>query len=276
MVPPSPTNVSPKRGTYIPSKPTDIRSPCPAVNALANHGYIARDGRNIRASELHAALGELGLGSFMSTVFTYPPFIELPTDPQPSPPSWWDMISSPFAHALGGFAMRRPGQTDADGVAVLDLDQLARPNVVEHDVSLSRRDFAQGDNIRRQPDLISNLLAASSNGEKITLIDFVKLRKDRLAEQRRVNPKLHFQAWQNQLACAEVALILKVLGDGSEVPVDYVKAFFQEERLPREEGWKKRVWWSLGLVELNVLASKVKGLVGDFGGKEGPVVAAVH
>jgi Peroxidase, family 2 len=25
---------------YIPSKATDSRSPCPAVNALANHGYL--------------------------------------------------------------------------------------------------------------------------------------------------------------------------------------------------------------------------------------------
>lgn len=80
---------------------------------------------------------------------------------------------------------------------------------------------------------------------------------------------------QNQTACTEVALILKVFGNGSEVPVSYMKALF-EERLPREEGWKKRVWWSLGLVELSMLVERLKGLVGDFGGKEVPVVAAIH
>ena len=58
--------------------------------------------------------------------------------------------------------------------------------------------------------------------------------------------------------------------------MSHVKALFEEERLPREEGWKKRVWWALGLVELNMLMSSIKGLFGDFGGKEVPVVVAVH
>jgi hypothetical protein len=26
--------------------PGDLRSPCPALNALANHGFLPRDGRN--------------------------------------------------------------------------------------------------------------------------------------------------------------------------------------------------------------------------------------
>ena len=63
---------------------------------------------------------------------------------------------------------------------------------------------------------------------------------------------------QNQIACTEVALILKVFWDGSEVPVSLMKALFEEERLPREEGWKKRVWRALGLVELNMLVGRLR------------------
>ena len=160
--------------------------------------------------------------------------------------------------------MRRPGQKDGDGVPVLDLDQLARPNVVEHDISLFRRDFAKGDNNNPQPDLIRDILAASSDGKTLTVADFVKLRKARLACQRRENPELHFEAMQNQFAYAEVALILEVFRNGKEVLLRFVKALFEEERLPREEGWKRRGWWSLRFVELNLLAMKVKGLVGGF------------
>ena len=172
--------------------------------------------------------------------------------------------------------MRNPGQTDAKGVACLNLDQLAKHNAVEHDISFSRFDYDQGDNHSPQPELIKGILAASSNGTTITMADFAKLRKERIETQRRDNPKVEYEAFQNQLACGEIALILKVFGNGSEVPVSYVKAFFEEERLPREEGWKKRAWWTVGLLELNSLVGKVKGLIGDFGGKKAPVVAAVH
>ena len=266
----SPTSTDPSfaKGTYLPRQPTDKRSPCPAVNALANHGYISRDGRNISRSELQAALGELGISSFLSTFFTYPCFIELPVDSSSPPPSWWTILSNPLAYSLSAFAMRRPNQQTAQGVAVLDLDQLAKHNAIEHDVSLTRRDFHQGgNNSDPQPDLIKDLLAASNNTTTITISDFVKLRKTRLACQKRENERLQFGAFQNQLACAEVALILTVLGDGREVPVSYVKSLFEEERLPRKEGWKKRSWWwSVGFVEMNLLAEKVKWLVGDIGG----------
>ena len=37
---------------YEPPRPTDSRSPCPALNVLANHGYLPRDGKNIPADVL--------------------------------------------------------------------------------------------------------------------------------------------------------------------------------------------------------------------------------
>ena len=164
-------NPAPKRGTYIPRRPTDIRSPCTAINALANHGYIARSGR---ASEIYAAMGELGVGSMLGTFFTYPPFIELYIGVQATPPSWWSIISNPFSYALSSFAMRSPGQKDADGVACLNLDHLAKYNVVEHDISISRSDYAQGNNINPRQDLIEDLLESSSNGSTLTVADLVK------------------------------------------------------------------------------------------------------
>lgn len=275
--PPSPTSPPLKRGTYHPHQPTDLRSPCPGINTLANHGYIARDGRSVRSSEIHAALGELGLGSFLATCFAWPPFLELHTGPSPpKKESWWSIIRSPFAYMLRGFALREPGQVDSEGVPCVNLDQLGRHNVVEHDVSMTRFDYAQGDNHTPQPELIANLLAKSGNGSTLTLADFVKLRKERYARQAKENPKLEYGKLQNYIACTEVALILKVFGNGEEVPLSYVKAFVGEERLPWEEGWKRRVWWTLGLMELNSLAKKVISLVGGYRAEEVPTVAVVH
>ncbi|KAI4268584.1 MAG: hypothetical protein LQ337_007758 [Flavoplaca oasis] len=265
-----------KRGDYAPVNPNDLRSPCPAINALANHGYLPRDGRNVLASEILDGMNLLGLGNFLGYMFTHPIFLEKHSQATKPQSSWWTTLSHPFASAFAAFGMRDPGQKDAAGVACLNLDQLALHNVVEHDVSLTRRDFAQGDNNTPQADLIEDLLNASSNGKTITVDDFVKLRKRRYERQKADNPKLEFQGMQVQIACTEVALILKVFGNGSEVPVEYVRAFFQEGRLPREEGWSKRRWWTLGLVELNMLASKIKGLLGPPGQGTIPVVNVVH
>ncbi|KAL9044221.1 MAG: hypothetical protein Q9214_002628 [Letrouitia sp. 1 TL-2023] len=271
----------PERGTYIPSKPTDLRGPCPAVNCLANHGYIPRSGRNVHAGQLHSAMDEFGLSSVLASIFAYPPFIEVPVDKSsaaqaPNPPSsWWTTLLKPIAYILRGFAMRPAGQTDDSGAAYLNLDQLARHNVVEHDVSFSRLDAGQGDNLTPQPHLIRDILSASSNGSTLTGRDLVELRKRRYACQKEDNKEMVFGASQNQLASAEIALILKVLGNGKEVPVNYIKAFFEEERLPREEGWKKRSGWSVGFVEMDLLARKLKRMFGDVKGEEKPVVAAV-
>jgi hypothetical protein len=39
-------------------------------------------------------------------------------------------------------------------------------------------------------------------------------------------------------------------GNGKTIPVSYVRAIFEDERLPIEEGWKKRSWWrTMGLLE---------------------------
>ncbi|KAL8820942.1 MAG: hypothetical protein Q9223_000930 [Gallowayella weberi] len=264
-----------KRGDYAPVRPGDLRSPCPAINALANHGYLPRDGRNVRASEILVGMHQYGLGSFLGSVFTHPIFLERPQKDAQAKSSWWSVITNPFAHAFAAFGMREAGQKDSNGVPCLNLDQLALHNVVEHDVSLTRLDIAQGDNITPQPDLIDGLLASSSNGITMTIDDFVTLRRQRYEKQKADNPDLAFQGMQVQIACTEIALILKVFGNGKEVPTNYVKAFFQDGRMPRDEGWSKRRWWTLGLIELNMCASKIKSILGPGEGAI-PVVNVVH
>ena len=256
-----------QRGEYAPVKAGDRRSPCPAINALANHGYLPRDGRNVRAPEVLNGMDQLGIGNVLAAAFSHPIFFEQQPDDAKAKTSWWGMITHPLLYAFGAFGMREPGQKDSNGVACLNLDQLGFHNKVEHDVSLTRLDFAQGDNISPQPDLIADLIAASSNGTTITLDDFVQHRRRRYEQQKKNNPKVEFQAKQIQVACSEVALILRVFGDGKEVPVKYVKAFFQDGRLPREEGWSKRKWWTLGLVELSMGANaiKAKDIIGSSG-----------
>ena len=218
--------------------------------------------------------GQYRLSTVLAWFFAYPIFYVHHDKGKEPPKTWWSMISNPLEYALGSFGMRREGQTDVQNTPCLNLDQLDLHNVVEHDVSMTRHDFNQGDNHTAQADLIADLLA-SGNGKTITLDDFNQLRHRRYKAQKIVNPDLDFQDMRLQIACFEVALILKIFGDGNEVPVDYVKAFFKDGRLPREEGWKGvKTWWSLGAVEMHTFAGKIKKALGDPATPPAPFAAA--
>lgn len=249
------------KGTYAQAKPTDLRSPCPMVNCLANHGYIARDGRDIHSNELYAAVREVGVGPGLGAALAYTIFFEHHPDPEHAPPrNWWQrFLPNPFA----AFGMRRPGQTDSMGRPVLDLDQFALPGVIEHDISLTRRDHQQPQgNNALQLDLVEELLRSSTDGKTISRENLAVLRKHRIAVQRDLNPGLLYGAFQHLLSCGEISLILDVVGDGTKIPIDYARAFLMEERLPVLEGWKGRRWWKLGFIELQISIFKVWRLIG--------------
>jgi hypothetical protein len=257
------------RGTYAHSGPSDLRSPCPLINSLANHGYINRDGRNIPASQLNAAMNEIGLSRALGTVFAQPIFNEH-QDPKTAhlrkQPSLlarlWALIRNPWI-MMAAFGMRRRGQVDAKGKKVLDLSQLAIPGVVEHDISLTRRDRQQNQgSVALQPDLVQDLLASSADGKVLTMEDLAAFRKRRIQRQLDDNPGLKYGAQEHGIGCTEIALVLDVFGNGKSIPCDYARAFFQEERLPVREGWRKRWLWTLGFLELASSVKKVKAVMG--------------
>lgn len=99
---------------------TDARSPCPMLNTLANHGLIARDGRNIKSDDLFNALMLMGAPPTVTVgilKFVYTQLKE--ANPE-------DTFFSQFGE-----------------MPTLDLDRLTIPGVLEHDVSLTRNDMTQ-------------------------------------------------------------------------------------------------------------------------------------
>ncbi|KAJ4132742.1 hypothetical protein NW754_015556 [Fusarium falciforme] len=221
------------KGTYAPSRPGDLRGPCPLINSLANHGYLPRDGRNVRVEEVLAGMDAVGLSKALGAVFANPIFNE-----------------------------RAPSKFHNDPVPQRTfLQSLALPNVVEHDISLTRRDHQQGDNRTPQKDLIEDLLASAKDGKTITAQDLGDLRKRRIERQKADNPGCQYGAFEHDLSCAEIALVLNVIGNGSEVPCDYARAFFLEERLPIKEGWKAKTT-RFGVIALITARNKIKKLIG--------------
>ncbi|KAK6336637.1 hypothetical protein TWF718_009433 [Orbilia javanica] len=252
-----------KRGEWKHPEVTDLRGPCPIINSLANHGFIARDGRNITVDDIMKAFQEeLGLGPDVAFGLSKPPFTlhtregeaEEAEDKKEAPQGYFHgffnkLPGLPTINSESRIGLRNPGQVNEKGEPVLNLDQLRRHGAVEHDVSLVRRDFAQGDNTTIQPDLLHDLLASASDdgkgGKIFTIQDFAQFRNRRLEQQKRENSKLNFGLREAVLAFGEVALVMSVWGAKSvteydRVPFEYIKAIFEEERFPYQEGWVKR------------------------------------
>lgn len=238
------------------------------INSLANHGYLPRDGRNVRVEEVLAGMDAVGLSKPLAAAFANPIFQERAPSKFHDDPvvkksllqSILQTIRDPWS-LLGQFGMRKPGQLDSEGHRVLNLDQLGLPNTVEHDISWTRRDHQQGDNITLQKDLVEDLLASSKDGQTLTANDLAEFRKKRIVRQREDNPGLQYGSFEHDLACAEIALILNVIGSGDSVPCSYAGAFLREERLPMQEGWKREES-ELGIIGLLTKRNGIKKIIG--------------
>lgn len=250
-----------KKGDYHAPLPGDLRTPCPVVNSLANHGYLPRDGRNAKPEHFQEGLAALGLSWALNKLLTTGTFIVHKHDDHTAPT---EVPNTTCIHGGGPLSgLRRPDQVDADGKPIIDLDQIGRHGAVEHDISITRLDIGQGDSLTPQPDLIANLLASSADGKVLTNTDFGKLRHARYEKQVRDNAQLQFGAQEQDVAFAEIALIQGVFGRGVfwRIPVEYARALFEEERFPLKEGWTRR-WTPFTLVEFFGLRT----IVGRFCG----------
>ncbi|KAF9520336.1 hypothetical protein BS47DRAFT_1254540, partial [Hydnum rufescens UP504] len=189
---------------WIAPGPGDLRAPCPALNTLANHGYINRDGRNLNLYTLVKAQVE---------VFN---------------------ISYPLALSLAIEAVFLCG----NGLTA-DLKQVRAHNKIEHDASLSRDDVP-GNSWQRNPELVNSLIADSGTIEGLSFKDMARVRVRR--EKTLGNKHLDFA--HLRIALGEACLTIGVWGFGGGedmtkrvVSKARLRSFFLDERLP--EGWAK-------------------------------------
>ncbi|CAE6538898.1 unnamed protein product, partial [Rhizoctonia solani] len=121
---------------FQPPTPEDSRSPCPALNAAANHNYLPHSGKNLGFFELCKAVHEVyGL-------------------------------SYPLAAMLSIGAILSCGSNGK-----VDLAQLAKHNKIEHDGSLAHLDLADGDNKNVCPRLVNELVGDSTDGQGLSFPD---------------------------------------------------------------------------------------------------------
>jgi len=186
---------------FVPAGSSDSRSPCPALNALANHSYLAHDGRNLSVPQLIHALREVY------------------------------HISLPMASLLSvvGAIMCGNGWK-------LDLEGLAQHNRIEHDGSLTHADAAPGAKyapIEVDQGLLQHLLDLSSDGRTLTFEDLVRARVSRDASLAKPLDGFH-----NAISRGEVALTSEMFrNEQGEIPKEYIRQWFGEQKLP--DGWTR-------------------------------------
>ncbi|KAB5592619.1 hypothetical protein CTheo_3945 [Ceratobasidium theobromae] len=177
---------------FQPPTPEDSRSPCPALNAAANHGYLPHSGKNLTFLQLTKVVHKLyGL--------SYPLAAAL---------------------ALGGILL-------CGSRGKINLDQLSKHNKIEHDASLAHQDVREGDNKVISPKLVEELVADSSDGQGLSLNDFARARVRREGQSPVPLDKLH-----TRIAQGESVLSVMVMGDGQQMPCEAVKTWYGEDRLP--------------------------------------------
>ncbi|KZV87263.1 Cloroperoxidase [Exidia glandulosa HHB12029] len=183
---------------YNPPQFDDVRSPCPALNALANHSYIPHNGKNI---------------TFIASVRALCEVYHL---------SWLLAIILTLA---GCFCSKR---------LAFDLSDLRIHGAIEHDGSLSRGDAVPNSQLAPcDPDPARlNSLLSTSDGKDLTLDDLCKVRRMRDKALRTPLSKIH-----DEIARGEIALAYALFASNKDgkVQVQHFRTWFGGDRLP--EGW---------------------------------------
>jgi len=207
---------------------TDSRSPCPILNSLANHGYLPRDGKGITASMFaHALENALNMDTAFSNLLGY--------------------------GALGVLTR-----------VSVDLVDLGKHNVLEHDASLTRVDAYFGNQTVLNRTLLGQFINQSKNGKFLDPDDVGEYQKIRQTDSKSHNPEYSFGWFPSTVAAGEPALFLRVFGDKGgaaddtsyyTITIDDVNSIFGKEELPK--GWVRKID-SIGVLDPTKILERIK------------------
>ncbi|EMF08858.1 Cloroperoxidase [Sphaerulina musiva SO2202] len=188
--------------------PGDVRSPCPALNSLANHGFLPHSGKGITLPVAVSGFKRaLNIADDFTTVLWTAAFL---VSKDPASATW-------------------------------DLSDVVQHNFpIEHDASLSRQDAFFGNQQPFNQTIFDTVLSFYANETDATIPIQAKAKYSRTLDSQTRNPKFQYGLREFILSYGENALFLSTMGDPSTgvAPLEYVKVLFEQERLPYAEGWR--------------------------------------
>ncbi|KAK9418810.1 putative Chloroperoxidase [Seiridium unicorne] len=206
-------NADPAGHQWQAAAPGDSRAPCPMLNAMANHGWLPRDGKNIDLPTVQSA--------FESAMnFAPDVFVTITT---------------------AALAVSTTGNS-----STFNLQDTAHHNAIEHDGSLSRNDIFFGDNLHFNPLIWAATAARYGiripfSSSVITVETAAKARAARVKDAKTVNPAFNLTSAGLSGSYGESSVLLTALWDESAggAPKDWVRVLFEEERIAYAEGFAK-------------------------------------
>jgi len=207
--------VTGQKYAFCPPQEGDVRSVCPALNTMANHGYIARNGKDLSAMDIVRGLKACyGLSTICAMFLSFVGYLAL-------------------------WKFRR-----------ISLHEIGKHNAIEHDARLVHHDTPEGQSFAPieidhsfVDALVSDVKPSSAEVEESSdpnakfLMNFVDVARARVRREAECKPLDGVHA---EIARGEMAIILGVwevkTKDKVGIPMDYFKRWIGEERLP--DGWK--------------------------------------
>jgi hypothetical protein len=203
---------------YIAPKDGDSRSCCPGLNTMANHGVIARDGKNISFKALSPIIHQ---------TFNFAP-------------SFCFFTCNTAANTL-----HKDYATGTFDLAEISLH--SDKGGIEHDASLTRKDtFIEPDQSKPHVPFVEELLASATGKDKegnpiFTLKDIAAYSSKRRVESRDSNPEFTLDFTHRTFGSANSATLLKIFG----CRVDDLRSILIKEQFP--DGWQSRILGRMGL-----------------------------
>ncbi|KAL7919092.1 Cloroperoxidase [Trichoderma austrokoningii] len=192
--------LDPRFYDWQPPGPDDSRGPCPALNSLANHGFLPHSGKDITAIDLiRGAFEGLGL--------------------------------SPEFSIVAGVAELLKSYT----LASFDLHELSNHGFIDHDCSLSRPDIGDGDNNDFNETIWSVPLQVLKNYSIITPQAIGAARTARDLFDMAHNPAQDCGARSIAFGAFENGLLISSLGGSPKL--EWVRSVIEHERLPTNLGF---------------------------------------
>ncbi|KKY18779.1 putative deoxyribonucleaserelated protein [Diplodia seriata] len=171
-----------------------IRAPCPALNTLANHGFLPHDGRNITLDKVTSAFGD-GLNidaTLAATLFAAAPA----TNPLPNA-TWFD------------------------------LDMLQPHDVIEHDASMSRADvYFNPSNLFDADTFDSFLSFFGANATFLSVNATAAARTRHAYAMSQINPEFNVTETNLPIMMGETALSILMWDDTPGAERDLFEYFF--------------------------------------------------
>lgn len=188
---------------YIKGDSVLNRSPCPAINTVANHGFVNRDGMSVRNTDLAAALTEV--------------------------------FGVDVSFSLGAMEAQKeaglPVTENGDGTFNIDL--FSWYGQFDHEASLLRKDpSAEEPQPQFDQDLFDDLASLSEDGETIT--------KEMLAEHQQNQIKASRTSLPDSFdipvtGLGQQATVTMLFGNDDNLEtasLDFIKSFYDENRIP--------------------------------------------